>query len=175
MNVVARTDARPISWRLSTIEELTDMTGLNDDVGFLLTRASGLVVRATNDALAGLGLRVRQYSVLVLADDSAAGISQRDLAEVLGLDPSQVVALGDELAAAELVERRPSPTDRRQRLVAATAKGVRLRRRADAAAAAGLEPEPGRLPAHEQGTLRGLLQRVVTGPDAAREETRRAG
>jgi DNA-binding MarR family transcriptional regulator len=160
---------------LSTIEEITDMTGLTEDVGFLLTRASGLAVRATNDALAGLGLRVRQYSVLVLADDSADGISQRDLAEVLGLDPSQVVALVDELAAAELVERRPSPTDRRQRLVAATAKGVRLRRRADAAAAAGLQRQLGDLSADEQGTLRGLLQRVVAGPDDAREETRRAG
>src|SRR5689334_10970305 len=83
-------DARPISWRLSTIEELIHMAALNDDVGFLLTRASGLVVRATNAALADVGLRVRQYSVLALADDTADGISQRDLAEALGLDPSQV-------------------------------------------------------------------------------------
>ena len=78
------------------------MTALTDDVGFLLTRASGLAVRATNAALADVGLRVRQYSVLVLADDAQDGISQRDLAEVLGLDPSQVVALVDELAAAGL-------------------------------------------------------------------------
>ncbi|NYJ07368.1 MarR family winged helix-turn-helix transcriptional regulator [Petropleomorpha daqingensis] len=151
------------------------MTGLTDDVGFLLTRASGLVVRATNTALADLGLRVRQYSVLTLADDSSDGISQRDLAEVLGLDPSQVVALVDELAAAELVERRPSPTDRRQRLVAATANGVRLRRRADTAAAAGVQRQLGDLTAEEQQTLRGLLQRVVAGPDDVGEETRRAG
>src|SRR3954470_11462601 len=174
MNVVARTDARPISWRLSTIEELTDMTGLNDDVGFLLTRASGLVVRATNAALADLGLRVRQYSVLVLADDAAEGISQRDLAEVLGLDPSQVVALVDELAAAELVERRPSPTDRRQRLVAATARGVRLRRRGRTHTTAAVQRQLGDLRGEEQETLRGLLQRVVGGPDDAREESRRA-
>jgi len=88
------------------------MANLTEDVGFLLTRASGLVVRATNAALVDVGLRVRQYSVLVLADDTATGISQRDLAEALGLDPSQVVALVDELAAAGLVERRPSPTGR---------------------------------------------------------------
>src|SRR4051812_18655524 len=175
MNVVARTDARPISWRLSTIEELTDMTGLNEDVGFLLTRASGLVVRATNAALADLGLRVRQYSVLVLADDAAEGISQRDLAEVLGLDPSQVVALVDELAAAELVERRPAPTDRRQRLAGAPAGGGRLRRRADTAATAAVQRQLGGLGVEEQETLRALLQRVVAGPDDAREETRRAG
>src|SRR4051812_15325818 len=127
------------------IEEFTDMTTLGEDIGFLLTRASGLVVRATNSALAGLGLRVRQFSVLVLADDTEGGISQRDLAEVLGLDPSQVVALVDELATAGLVERRPTPSDRRQRLVAATAQGVSVRRQADVAAAAGVQRQVGDL------------------------------
>src|SRR3954471_9033022 len=160
MNVVARTDARPISWKLSTIEEITDMTALTEDLGFLLTRASGLVVRATNAALADVGLRVRQYSVLVLADDATDGISQRDLAEVLGLDPSQVVALVDELAAAGLAERRPSPTDRRAKLVAATAAGVRLRRRADERAAAGVQHQLRGLAVGEQETLRDLLGRV---------------
>src|SRR4051812_45984043 len=150
------------------------MADLTDDVGFLLTRASGLVVRATNAALADVGLRVRQYSVLVLADDSADGISQRDLAEALGLDPSQVVALVDELAAAGLVERRPSPTDRRAKLVAATAQGVRVRRRADAAAASGVQEQLGGLAPDEQGTLRKLLARVVRAGDP-REEAGRAG
>ena len=150
------------------------MTGLNDDVGFLLTRASGLVVRSTNAALADVGLRVRQYSVLVLADDASDGISQRDLAEVLGLDPSQVVALVDELAAGGLVERRPSPTDRRAKLVAATAQGVRLRRRADERAAAGVQVQLGGLTREEQDALRELLVRVVRAGDA-REDSRRAG
>jgi DNA-binding MarR family transcriptional regulator len=159
---------------LSTIEEFTDMADLTDDVGFLLTRASGLVVRATNAALADVGLRVRQYSVLVLADDTADGISQRDLAEALGLDPSQVVALVDELAAAGLVERRPSPTDRRAKLVAATGAGVRLRRRADERAAAGVQVQVGGLTPAEQQMLRDLLGRVVRAGDE-REEPRRAG
>src|SRR4051812_17835319 len=150
------------------------MTALTEDLGLLLTRASGLVVRATNAALAELGLRVRQYSVLVLADDTADGISQRDLAEVLGLDPSQVVALVDELAAGGLVERRPSPTDRRAKLVAATAAGVRLRRRADERAAAGVQRQLGDLATDEQQTLRDLLGRVVRTGDA-RAEDRRAG
>src|SRR4051794_41569877 len=125
------------------------MTALNDDVGFLLTRASGLVVRATNAALADLGLRVRQYSVLVLADDAAEGISQRDLAEVLGLDPSQVVALVDELAAAELVERRPSPTDRRAQLAGGAAQGGPPGGPARAAAAGGGGGEGGGDPGGE--------------------------
>jgi len=52
---------------------------------------------------------------------------------------------------------------------------VRLRRRADTAATAAVQRQLGDLRVDEQETLRGLLQRVVGGPDDAREETRRAG
>jgi DNA-binding MarR family transcriptional regulator len=139
---------------------------LTDDVGFLLTRVSGLAVRSTNAALAVHGLRVRQYAVLALAAEAAEGVSQRDLAEGLGLDPSQVVLLVDELAASGLVERRPSPSDRRTKLVAATAKGRRVRRKAEEGAAAALRNQLGVLTDDEQRTLTGLLQRVVAGPGA---------
>jgi DNA-binding MarR family transcriptional regulator len=146
---------------LSIIEEGTYMTSLNADLGFLLSRASGLVVRASNAALATEGLRVRQYSVLVLACDAADGMSQRELAQVLGLDPSQVVALVDELADAGLVERRPDPADRRTRLVVATPAGRRTRRTAAARVAeAAVEPLRS-LTEEEHGTLQRLLGRVV--------------
>jgi|SRR6185312_13181161 len=137
---------------------------LADDVGFLLSRASGLVVRATNEALAGIGLRVRSYSVLVLACDHADGISQRDLAAALGLDPSQVVALVDDLAGRGLVRRAPSPADRRTKLVVATAPGRELRERAAGLAADAGRRRLGRLSGAERATLRDLLARVVTDP-----------
>jgi DNA-binding MarR family transcriptional regulator len=136
---------------------------LTDDLGFLLSRASGLLIQATNAALADQGLRVRSYSVLVLACDTADGMSQRDLAARLGLDPSQVVAIVDELEAAGLVERRPSPADRRTRLVAATRKGRRVRRVAAARAAAGQHDTVGLLDEAEQATLRVLLLRMIDG------------
>lgn len=143
------------------------MAGLTDDLGFLLSRASGLVVRATNAALTGEGLRVRQYSVLALAADAADGVSQRDLAAVLGLDPSQVVLLVDELGAAGLVERRPSPSDRRTKLVVATAEGRRVRARAADRAADGVRAQLQALSDAEQHTLKVLLQRAVSGPGTA--------
>jgi len=139
------------------------MAGLTDDVGFLLSRASGLVVRATNAALAVEGLRVRQYSVLVLACDAAGGVSQRELADCLGLDPSQIVTLVDELTEAGLVERRPSPADRRTRLVGATPEGRRVRSRAARRAEAGVQRELAPLDDDDQATLRALLARVVAG------------
>ena len=136
------------------------MIGLTEDLGFLLTRVSGLVVRATNVALAAEGLRVRQYSVLVLACDTEGGMSQRGLAQVLGLDPSQVVPLVDELVEAGLVDRRPAPGDRRTRLVVATPTGRLVRARAAVLADAAVQGQLGVLTGEERAVLQGLLARV---------------
>ncbi|TQN42659.1 DNA-binding MarR family transcriptional regulator [Blastococcus colisei] len=143
------------------IEEGIGIMASTDDLGFLLSRASGLVVRATNAALADSGLRVRAYSVLDLACRTPEGMSQRDLAGVLGLDPSQVVQLVDELASAGLVERLPSPTDRRAKLVAGTPRGRRILEQAAVLAAAGQQQQLGCLSEEEQASLRSMLSRVI--------------
>lgn len=135
---------------------------LADDLGFLLSRASGQVVRATNAALAEHGLRVRQYSVLTLACESADGLSQRELATVLGLDPSQVVLLVDELVAAGLVERQAPEVDRRTRLVVATEKGRRVRAGARKDADAAVESPLSLLGDAERDRLRDMLTRIWT-------------
>ena len=135
---------------------------LADDLGFLLSRASGQVVRATNAALAEHGLRVRQYSVLVLACEAAHGTSQRELAAALGLDPSQLVLLVDELVAAGLVERQAAETDRRTRLVVPTAQGRRVRELAGRAADAAVETPLGLLGEVERDLLRDMLTRICT-------------
>jgi DNA-binding MarR family transcriptional regulator len=135
---------------------------LADDLGFLLSRASGQVVRATNAALAEHGLRVRSYSVLVLACEAADGLSQRELATVLGLDPSQVVLLVDELAAAGLVERQAAEADRRTRLVVPTPEGRRVRDAAGRAADAAVETPLGLLGDAERDRLRDMLTRIWT-------------
>jgi DNA-binding MarR family transcriptional regulator len=135
---------------------------LADDLGFLLSRASGQVVRATNAALAEHGLRVRSYSVLVLACEAADGLSQRELATVLGLDPSQVVLLVDELAAAGLVERQAAEADRRTRLVVPTPEGRRVRDAAGRAADAAAETPLGLLGDAERDRLRDMLTRIWT-------------
>jgi DNA-binding MarR family transcriptional regulator len=145
------------------MEDRNDLS-LTRDVGFLLSRASGLAARQAHAALAEHGLRIRQYSVLSLAADVPDGISQRDLAAVLGLDPSQVVLLVDELTTAGLVERRPSPTDRRTRLVAATAKGRKVLRPAAEGADRRVQAQLSALTVDEQEVLRGLLARIVAGP-----------
>lgn len=99
---------------------------LTEDLGFLLTRAAGVVVRSTNDALTPFGLRVRSYSVLAVSCDEPGGVTQRQVAATMGLDPSQIVSIIDELEGRGLVIRTPDPSDRRNKLIVATDEGHRL-------------------------------------------------
>jgi DNA-binding MarR family transcriptional regulator len=54
-----------------------------------------------------------------------------ELASLLSVDPPNLTAVVDDLEDAKLVERRPHPTDRRVKLVAATADGAALAHKAD--------------------------------------------
>lgn len=137
-----------------------DETELAGDIGFLLARASGLVVRITNAELGDHGLRVRHFSVLSYVCDRD-GASQREIAAYLGLDPSPVVALVDTLEAGGLVERLPHPSDRRARLVAPTPRGREMREQAKKAVVAARERFLERLAPEEHDLLLGLLQRLA--------------
>lgn len=105
---------------------MTSPRRLDDDLGFLVARANAVLTKATNRVLAPLGLKVRAYSVLAAVCDQPGGIAQRRLANDVGLDPSQIVALVDELEGRELVQRTTDPTDRRNKLIVATDAGVAL-------------------------------------------------
>lgn len=102
---------------------------LGGDLIFLLARANALTLAAANAALAEHGLKARSYSVLALAAGDVHP-TQRELAEFLRLDPSQVVALVDELEKRDLVERRTDPADRRANVLVATDAGRSLFARA---------------------------------------------
>lgn len=99
---------------------MAESQALSDDIGFLLSRVGGMVLGAVNKALVPTGLRVRSYSVLVLACEQAEGVNQRGVAATMGLDPSQIVGLVDELEERGLVVRTLDPSDRRNKLIAAT-------------------------------------------------------
>jgi DNA-binding MarR family transcriptional regulator len=51
------------------------------------------------------------------------GLPMRELADRISCDPSQVTGIADRLEALELVERRPSPQDRRVKRLVVTERG----------------------------------------------------
>lgn len=117
--------AKPEPTATSGVAEYRGASALSDDLSFLLARANARSIAAGNAALSEHGLRARSYSVLALAA-SGTRPTQRELAEFLWLDPSQVVALVDDLENRGLVQREPDPNDRRAKVVQATEEG-RLR------------------------------------------------
>ncbi|WP_261560578.1 MarR family winged helix-turn-helix transcriptional regulator [Frankia tisae] len=55
--------------------------------------------------------------------------SMRALAATLNCDPSTVTFLTDRLEQRGLIQRRPAPTDRRQKIITLTRRGVEVRAR----------------------------------------------
>jgi MarR family transcriptional regulator for hemolysin len=95
-----------------------------------------LAQRATHDALDRRlrehGASVWSWVLLREAADAAAnadGASQRELAELMRIEPPTLVRHLDKLAEEGLVERTPDPHDRRVTRVVVTAAGRRRLRR----------------------------------------------
>jgi DNA-binding MarR family transcriptional regulator len=110
-------------------DEITPDTALTEFAGqlfFRLWRASHTRVAT---ALEAIGLTPPLFGLLNLIG-AAEGAKQQELGAGMGIDPSTMVALIDELEAKGLAKRRPHPKDRRARSVVLTAKGRRLRERA---------------------------------------------
>ncbi|GAA2097214.1 hypothetical protein GCM10009759_27160 [Kitasatospora saccharophila] len=94
-----------------------------------------------------LGLKPK-HAGLLAALDAGSAASQQELAARLGVAPSLIVSLADQLQALGAVERLRDPDDRRRQVLTLTPEGRRLLSRcaeaaeaADAELAAGLDPD----------------------------------
>jgi DNA-binding MarR family transcriptional regulator len=128
-------------------------------VGFLISQLGFVSSRGFFEALRPLGIDPRQWTLLRHVAQEQ-GQSQQALAERLGLPASAMVPMVDTMEESGLLERRPSPSDRRVRALYVTAKGRRtLKRAVDVAIAyerdlcSGLEPR-------EREQLIDLLQKL---------------
>jgi DNA-binding MarR family transcriptional regulator len=110
--------------------------------------------------LASFGLRARHVIALTLLRDLGEQ-NQSDLATTLGLDPTNVVALLNELEAADLIERRRSPADRRRHTVSLTATGARRLKEVEHLLAGVEQKVLSSLTADEHATFYRLLQRAT--------------
>lgn len=135
---------------------------LSRDLSFLLARANAISLAAGNAAMRQFGLKIRAYPVLVMAAE-ASSPTQREIADLLRLDPSQVVAILDDLEARGLVERRTAVRDRRAKVVVATAQGRKLCEQARVAIGAAESEAFAGLAEGERAQLARLLSRVAFG------------
>jgi DNA-binding MarR family transcriptional regulator len=97
-------------------------TGLAYPSLALLDHLARVGRRAAEAAIAPGGLRPRHLVALTLLSDHGP-VNQGDLGDALGLDPSNVVVLLNELEERGLVTRRRDPADRRRHIVELSTPG----------------------------------------------------
>jgi DNA-binding MarR family transcriptional regulator len=102
----------------STDTEVTEFAG---QLFFRLWRVSHTRIA---EALESIGLTPALFGLLNFLG-ARDGAIQQEIGSAMGIDPSTMVSLIDQLESAGLAKRRPSPTDRRAREVAITPKGRR--------------------------------------------------
>jgi DNA-binding MarR family transcriptional regulator len=129
-------------------------------VAFLLVQLGFEVARLFGERLKPLGLEQRQAGVLMrLAEDD--GRSQQAIAELMGINPTRMVFLTDELESLGLVERRRNPADRRSHALYLTEAGTAMLARVREVTRAHEETITAGLSDAERGQLTALLRRLA--------------
>ena len=139
--------------------------------GFLLTVLGESFSRHIREALAEHKLKPRQLRILDLLADRGP-IGQRELAALMGIDHSVLVALLNPLEDGRLIKRDRDTEDRRRHMVSIAAAGRRRLTQADKAFRDAEDAFFAALPAEDREHLHALLSRLRdsseadTGPDA---------
>lgn len=100
-----------------------DHSLIEDAVGYRLRRAQLSVFQAFNEAFSSKGLRPTDFAVLLLLTRNQ-GAKQSEVAEALGIQRANFVAIVDGLEAKGFVERRKSELDRRVQSLHITDAGL---------------------------------------------------
>lgn len=102
---------------------------------YMLAIAGSIVRRQWVEALTRLDVTPTQFK-LIIALETAGPLGQRELAELVGIDPRNCGPVVDVLAERALLARETDSVDRRRRLVRLTRKGTKLARQLESANAA---------------------------------------
>jgi DNA-binding MarR family transcriptional regulator len=104
--------------------------GAVPDLSFLLDHTSHVLRTRMSTALAEIGMTARMHCVLIKALEQER--TQAQIAELGDMDKTTMVVTVDALEEAGLAERRPSPTDRRARIIVVTPQGAAMAKKGQA-------------------------------------------
>jgi DNA-binding MarR family transcriptional regulator len=131
-----------------------------DAVAFLLSQLGAQATALFSERIASLDLTPPQVGFLRLVG-CEAGSSQQAIASRLGIAPSRLVPLIDDMEERGLVERRRDPQDRRNHALYLTAKAGRLMGELNRVAVAHEDAICAGLDPKERQQLVALLKRVA--------------
>jgi DNA-binding MarR family transcriptional regulator len=127
--------------------------------GVLLLKIGKAAERRFAEALKPIRLTPRHLGVLF--EVQACPTSQQDLVETIGVDPSKLVGLLNDLEADGLIVRKRDPQDRRRHIVEVSAKGSARLEDAKKVAATVEEELLAGLDADQRADLLALLAQVA--------------
>lgn len=133
---------------------------LAGNTGFLIGRLGWIAQKRFSERIAAVGLTPRAWGALNVLDKEGA-ITQHALCRSIGMDPSSMVAIVDELEAQGLVERRRNPQDRRAHALHVTELGRTTLGQGRKLASQAQEELLAPLSQEERDELHALLLRLV--------------
>ncbi|MCB0703895.1 MAG: MarR family transcriptional regulator [Saprospiraceae bacterium] len=98
-----------------------------NSLGFLMGRATRMMGKHMKSHLTGLELDLAKEHWLILIHlRKGSGLHQQEIADTFCKDKGTIARAVDLLEKENLIERRPDPTDKRQKLLFLTPKGASL-------------------------------------------------
>ena len=134
---------------------------LAGNLSWLLAQASHVMVTEMTRAFEDMGVSPRGHCVLSAA--KTGEFTQKELADMVGLDKTTMVVTVDELERAGLAERRPSQTDRRARIISVTKAGEKVVAAGEKIVSGIQDDVLASLPERESKALVGALEKLVCG------------
>jgi DNA-binding MarR family transcriptional regulator len=98
---------------------------IEQHLGYFVRRLQVWIFQDFMRGLSSLEIRPAQFSVLAVIEANP-GLSQSDIAELLGIERARLVRMLDRLERRGLTERRAVPTDRRSHALYLTREGHRV-------------------------------------------------
>jgi DNA-binding MarR family transcriptional regulator len=131
------------------------------DLIFLLSQAAHALQTEMTAALEKISTTPRAYCVLQKAQTGE--YTQKELADQCALDKTTMVVTMDALEAQGLAERRPSPRDRRARIIAVTPAGADVVKQGEAIVSGLYADVIESLPAEQREPFLSALQGLMEG------------
>lgn len=132
--------------------------------GFAISHLGRKVRGAMKSAFAREGLSTQAHFVLLCLAEYGQ-ISQRELADLLEMDRSDLVRLLDAMEGEGDIQRRPHPGDRRRYALSVTPRGMETLERGAHLVHEATDAALARLDSDERETLHRLVLRALDVPD----------
>jgi DNA-binding MarR family transcriptional regulator len=139
---------------------MVEAVDFRDNLSFLLVQVAQQVERSSEAALRELGFTARHYGVMAMLGQPRQ-MSQRELADLIGVDQTTMVALIDHLEELGYVQRHQDTADRRRHALRLTPAGHAAAEQAATALAACEAGFTQPLSPREREQLRALARRLL--------------